>query len=146
FYADKEVKYDSYSGAYLRLKPGASRSAFMRQAEDLARQFPEAGAPLFVADQHVQASKVQRAIRPQATALLLFSVLAAIAALFVIGQIVSRQLFLASSDHPTLRAVGLSRTQLLAVHLSEVTVVAFAGAVIAAVLAVVASPFMPIGP
>src|SRR5437764_156036 len=101
FYAGKSIRYDSYDGAFVRLKPGSSMKAFTRKAEDLARQFPEAGTPLFVADQHAQAAKVQRAMRPQATALALFALLAAVAALLVVGQIVSRQLFLAATENPT---------------------------------------------
>lgn len=146
FYDGKPFQYDSYDGAFVRLKAGASKSEFTQQAEELAQQFPEAGAPLFVADQHAQAAKVQRAIRPQATALALFSLLAAIASLFVIGQIVSRQLFLASSDHPTLKALGMGRTQLLAIHLGQVVLVAGVGAALAVLISVAASPFMPIGP
>src|SRR5207302_4999445 len=69
FYEGKNVRYDSYDGAFVRLKPATPRAAFTHEAEGLARQFPEAGTPLFVADQHLQAAKVQRATRPQATAL-----------------------------------------------------------------------------
>jgi hypothetical protein len=146
FYSDKQVRYDSYDGAFVRLKPGTARESFTRRAEDLARQIPEAGTPLFVADQHAQAAKVQRAIRPQATALALFSLLAAIAAVFVVGQIVSRQLFLAATEDPTLRAIGMARTQLLALHLGEVAVAGAAGAAIAVLVAILGSTFMPIGP
>src|SRR5207302_7883978 len=140
FYEGKPVRYDSYDGAYVRLKPGTSKTAFTRNAEDLARQFPEAGTPLFVADQHAQASKVQRAIRPHATALALFALLAAVAALFVVGQIVSRQLFLASTENPTLRSLGMSRAQLVAVHLAEAGAVGAGGAVVAVAAAILASP------
>jgi hypothetical protein len=146
FYEGKNVRYDSYDGAFVRLKPGTRRAAFTDEAEGLARQFPEAGTPLFVADQHLQAAKVQRATRPQATALALFSLLAALSAIFVVGQIVSRQLFFAATEDPTLRALGMSKTQLLALHLGEVFGVGAAGALVAVVAAILASPFMPIGP
>jgi ABC-type lipoprotein release transport system permease subunit len=146
FYKDKPFRFDSYDGAFVSLKPGAKKATFTHEAEDLARQFPDAGTPLFVADQRLQATKVQTAIRPQATALALFSLLAAVSALFVVGQIVSRQLFLAASENPTLRALGMSKTQLVALHLGEVVVVGAAGAVVAVIAAILASPFMPIGP
>jgi len=146
YYADKPYRYDSYDGAYVRLHRAASRVVFARKAEDLARQFPEAGAPLFVADEHTQAAKVQHAIRPQATALALFAFLVAIAALFIVGQIASRQLFIAAGENPTLRALGLSQTQLVALHLGEVGIVGAAGALVAVIVAVLASPLMPIGP
>jgi ABC-type lipoprotein release transport system permease subunit len=146
FYSGRSIRYDSYDGAFVRLKPGTSIKAFTQKAEDLARQFPEAGTPLFVADQHAQAAKVQRAIRPQATALALFALLAAVAALFVVGQIVSRQLFLAATENPTLRSLGMSRSQLVALHLGEVLAVGAVGAVVAVVASILASRFMPIGP
>ena len=147
-----ESDYESYSafdGAYVRLKPGVSRARFGAQAQALARQFPETGgpdAPLFVADEHVQAAAVEHAIRPQATALALFSLLAAISALFVVGQILSRQLLLAAVDNPTLRALGMGRTQLFALGLGEAAAVALVGALVAVVVAAAASPFTPIGP
>ncbi|MCU1450399.1 MAG: hypothetical protein JWP02_2569 [Acidimicrobiales bacterium] len=144
--AGTEIRYDSYDGAFVSLKPRARKATFTREAEDLARQFPDAGTPLFVADQNLQAAKVQRAIRPQATALALFSLLAAVSALFVVGQIASRQLFLAATEDPTLRALGMSRAQLVALHLGEVSVVAAAGAALAVAVALLASTFMPIGP
>src|SRR6185503_15615375 len=101
---------------------------------------------LFVANEHEQAAQVEHAIRPQAASLAIFSVLAAVIALLVIGQIVSRQLFVAATDNPTLRALGMGRAQLVALGLGEVAVVATVGAVLAAVIAAAASPLMPIGP
>src|SRR5207244_281460 len=93
-------------------------------------------APLYIADENLLAAAVEHAIRPQATALALFSLLAAISALFMIGQILSRQLLLAASENPTLRGLGMDRGQLVALGLAEATVVAVAAA----------SPLMPIGP
>src|SRR5438874_6228943 len=34
FYAGKSIRYDSYDGAFVRLKPGSSMKAFTRKAED----------------------------------------------------------------------------------------------------------------
>lgn len=152
FAAQFQDDYDSFSafdGAYIRLKPGASRSAFTQQAQDLAVKYPETGAPdgpIFVADEHAQAAAVEHAIRPQATALALFSLLAALSALFVVGQILSRQLFMAAGENQTLQALGMGRGQLFALGVAEAAIVAFAGAVLAAALAFLGSRFMPIGP
>jgi len=141
--------YTAFDGGFIRLKPGASRSAFSRDAQELAAQYPETGAPdlpIFVADEHQQSAAVEHAIRPQAAALALFSLLAALSALFVVGQILSRQLFLASDENPTLVALGMGRNQLFALGLAEAAIVATAGAVLAAVVAALASPYTPIGP
>ena len=145
---DPEV-YSAFDGAYVRLRPGTSRAAFAKQAQTLAHQFPETGgpdAPLYIADENLLAAAVEHAIRPQATALALFSLLAAISALFMIGQILSRQLLLAASENPTLRGLGMDRGQLVALGLAEATVVAVVGALVAVALAAAASPLMPIGP
>jgi ABC-type antimicrobial peptide transport system permease subunit len=136
----------AFDGAYIRLRPGANKTAFTNRARDLANQFPETGGQLFVADESQQAALVNHAIRPQAAALALFALLLAIAALFVVGQIISRQLVSAGSDNPTFRAIGLDRNQLIAAALIEVSVVAVIGAVIAAVVAGATSSLMPIGP
>ena len=141
-----DPRYNAYDGAFVRLRPGASRPAFARRAEALAREFPETGTPLFVADEHEQAAKVEHAIRPQAAALVIFSLLAAVTALIVIGQIVSRQLFVAATENPTLRALGMDRSQLVALGLAEVGVVAIAGTTLAVAAVALASPLMPIGP
>jgi hypothetical protein len=69
----------------------------------------------------------------------------AITALLIVGYVASRLLFSASSDYPTLVALGMTRGQLLAAGLAEVGAVAMAGAAAAAAGAVAASPLMPIG-
>jgi ABC-type lipoprotein release transport system permease subunit len=148
-FKDDYLAYSSYDGAYVRLKPGASRAAFTAQAQQLAADYPETGAPdgpVFVADERTQAAAVEHAIRPQATALALFSLLAAVGALLIVGQILSRQLLLAAGENPTLSALGMGRGQLFGLGLVEAAIVATAGAVLAALLAVAASRYMPIGP
>jgi ABC-type antimicrobial peptide transport system permease subunit len=146
---DAYTTYTAFDGAYIRLKPGVSRAAFTGQAQELAAQYAMTGAPdfpIFVADEHHQAAVVEHAIRPQATALALFSLLAAISALFVVGQILSRQLFIAAGDNPTLAALGMGRGQLFALGLVEAAIVATVGALVAVAVAIAASPYMPIGP
>ena len=72
--------------------------------------------------------------------------LTALAALFSIGQLLARQVFLVSDDNGALHALGMSRRQLLATGLAQVGVAATVGALVAVVIAIVASPTMPIGP
>ena len=139
---------DSYAfdGAYIRLHRGASVVAFGQQARALAAEFPETGGQVLVANEHEQAAKVNHAIHPQAVALALFALLTALTGLLIVGQVLVRQVFVASADHPALRALGLTRDQLVALGLLEVAAAAAAGAAGAVVVAVMASPLMPIGP
>jgi FtsX-like permease family len=91
------------------------------------------------------AGRVQRAMRFQAAALLVFAVLVAVTGLLVIGQGIARQVQLDGDEQAVLRAVGMTRPQLAAVALLRVALLGAGGAVLAAVLAVLASPLSPVG-
>jgi hypothetical protein len=134
-----------FDAAYVKLRPGVGTEGFARQAQALARTFPGTGGQVFVAGEAAQAATVERSIRPQALALAIFALVLAVTALLIVGYVASRLLLAASSGYPTLVALGMTRGQLLAAGLAEVGVVALAGAVAAAVVAVAASPLMPIG-
>jgi len=136
----------TYDAAFVRLDPGASVSAFRRRAQALVPQHPETGGQLFVVDEDQQAGKVEHGIRPQAVALGLFALLVALTVVLAMGQILVRQVLVASADHPTLQALGLIPAQLRAVRLAEVGVTVVVGAAMAVVVAVGLSPLMPIGP
>jgi ABC-type lipoprotein release transport system permease subunit len=88
---------------------------------------------------------LRRAIRLEAVALLAFAALAAVAALLLVGQTLGRQVFLESVEYPTLRAVGMTRGQLVAVALVRAAVVGVGGAAVAIAVAVALSPLAPIG-
>ncbi|MDQ6949435.1 MAG: hypothetical protein M3256_25095, partial [Actinomycetota bacterium] len=136
--------YDS-DYTFVRLRAGTSRVAFQNAAQALTARYPATGGDLFVADQHDEAARVEHAIGPQAAALGAFALLAALAAVFVVGQIASRSVFVAATDNSTLRALGMSRGQLFVVALAQVAVTAVVGAVLAVTVAVGASSLMPIG-
>ena len=136
----------AYDGAYVRLRPGTTPAALGRAAQSLAARFPDTGGQVFVADEAEQAASVQRAIHPEAVALALFALLVALAALLIVGQVASRNLFVAATEYPTLRTLGLTRRQLVAAALAEVGLTAAAGAVVAVLSAVALSPRTPIGP
>jgi hypothetical protein len=136
----------AYDAAFVRLNKGVSVAAFGRDAQALVPRYPETGGQLFVADEHQQAAKVEHAIHPQAVALALFALLVALTALLIIGQILVRQVFVASADHPTLRALGLTRAQLGTVGLVEIGVIVVVGVAMAVVVATALSALMPIGP
>jgi putative ABC transport system permease protein len=140
------VSYVGFEGAYVKLRPGAAAAVLSHQARSLAREFPATGRQVFVADESTQVGAIERAIRPEAITLALFALVVAITALLVVGQVASRLLFAASVDHPALAALGMTRRQLAAAGLVKVGVAAGAGTVLAAGVAVAASPLMPIGP
>src|SRR4029079_786944 len=110
----------AFDGAEVRLARGTSKSAFSAAAQAIARRLPETGGNLQIADEADQAGQVNHAIRPQAVALGLFALLTALAALFAIGQLFARQVFLVSDDNGTLRALGMSRRQLMVTALAQV--------------------------
>ena len=134
-----------YEQIVVRLKRGADVDAFGADVDRITAADPDArGHDLgFDSDRTV---KVQRAIRPQATALALFAVLAAAAGLLIVGQTVSRQILLDSSEHPILRALGMSRRQLVAMKALGVAIIGLGGGLLGAVLAVGSSALTPIGP
>ncbi len=138
--------YRSFDGAYVKLRPGAALGSFGSRAQALARRFPATGGQVFLADEAAQAATVERSIRPQAVALVLFALTLAVAALLVAGQAAEWLLLAASPDNRTLTALGMTRGQLLAAGLVEVGVAAVAGAAVACGVAIAASPLMPIGP
>jgi hypothetical protein len=139
------ARYVGYGGAYVQLRPGASREAFVHRAQSLTREFPAAGSYVFIADQRTQAAAVEHAIRPAAIALALFGLVFAVTALLIVGQAATRLLATDSPDSPALAALGMTRGQLTVVGLVKVGVAAAAGAVMAAGVVVAASPLMPIG-
>jgi FtsX-like permease family len=136
----------AFGGAEVRLRPGSSAAAFRQRAQALARKFPSTGGQVYLADEDGQSATVERSIRPQAVALGLFALVLALTALLIIGQAAARVLAATALNNPGLSALGMTRLQLAAVALVQVSVAAAAGAVLAGGLAIALSPLMPIGP
>jgi hypothetical protein len=88
---------------------------------------------------------VRRAIALETAALVAFAGLGALAALLLVGQALSRQVLLESAEYPTLRALGMSRGQLVGIAIVRTVVVGTAAAALAVALAVALSPLTPIG-
>ena len=131
--------------AAVRLRPGASMTAFLQAASALAKRYPATTGQLEVINLSDQVAATERAIRPQAVALAVFAVLAGLIGLAVIGQLLARQLVLDSTEFPILRALGMTRASLAALALARLAAVTLAGAVVAVAVAIAASPLMPIG-
>lgn len=107
-YAGTEVlpKRDSL---VVRLKRGQGDvSAFIAGVEKLAR-----GKPFLFVTESQSTAPIQRSFHLQAIALSLLAGLVGLTALLVFGQTLARQVFLESAEVPTLRALGMTRGQLL---------------------------------
>lgn len=137
-----------FEGMLIRLKPGTNVAAFREELRDVARgRLKEIGAlDVFFQDLDQRNAKVERAIRPQAVALAVFAALAALSSLLVLGQVLSRQVQLAASDHPTLRALGMGRWHLMMFAVARAGLVSCIAVVVALGIAIPASSTMPIGP
>jgi ABC-type antimicrobial peptide transport system permease subunit len=136
---------DGYEAA-VRLTPGASQAAFTATAEKLAKHYPDTSGNIITINLSDQVNATERAIRPEAVALAVFAGLAGLIALAVIGQLLSRQLALDAAEFPILRALGVRRAALVALSLARLGIVTVTGAIVAVVVAIAASPLMPIGP
>ncbi len=93
----------------------------------------------------VVTASVQKSIRFESQALWILCALIALAALAIVGQSLARQTVLESTDYPVLRALGLSRRQLLELGLLRATFIALIGGAAAVVVAMLLSPLTPIG-
>ena len=91
-----------------------------------------------------QSVNTERSIRPQAVALWLLAALFGVIGLLVLGQL-ARLTFLEAADFGTLRALGMSRAQLLTACLGRAAVIGAAGGAAAAAAAVALSPLLPVG-
>jgi hypothetical protein len=88
----------------------------------------------------------ERTIRPEAIAFGVFGIVAALAALVINGQILSRLIRRDAADRAVLRALGAGPAMTAGDALGGVVVSLVAGAVLAVGVAVALSPLAPIGP
>ena len=141
-----EGKRLNFDGAYVRLRDPRDMPRFRSAAEAMAAADPEqTGGQVLFAD-HIERNRlVDRTIAPQALALWIFAAFAGVAGLFVLGQALSRQITDDAGEAPTLRALGLTRRQLLVLVLARAAVIVAVAAVIALGVAVALSPLFPIG-
>ena len=101
---------------------------------------------VFLQSQAESTEKAQRALRPYTAALTAFAIAAGVAAVLVVGQALTRQLLADADSAPTLAALGMVPGQLVAVTVLHAGVLGVLGAVGAGVVAIAASPLMPVGP
>ncbi len=90
-------------------------------------------------------SSISRAVDFEANALVLFAVVFAIAGVALVGQAIGRQVTLRLDDGEALRSAGFDRRQRSAVMVPRAVLLALAGATVAVIVAVGASPLAPVG-
>ena len=87
----------------------------------------------------------ERAIKPESIALGVFGAIAALAALLIAGQAISRQLRFGADDERTLRALGAGPAMTLGDSLLGLLIAVVAGSLLAVAVAIGLSPLAPIG-
>jgi hypothetical protein len=146
FTSTRMARSTSYGDqAAVRLAPGASLAAFQATASRLAAQYPGTGK-LNIVDLSDGVTATQNAIHPVAVALAAFAALTGLIALAVIGQLLSRQLTLDAAEFPILRSLGMTRARLAGLSLVRMSLPTVTGGLLSVVIAIAASPLMPIGP
>src|SRR5690349_4952555 len=125
----------------IRLRHGAAgREAFVRQMRAAGLggvEIPEV--------RQVQTAGVQRSIRLESHALWALCVLIGLAAFAIVGQSLARQTYLDSADLPTLWALGFSRAQMFSLGIARAAIIGLAAAWVVVPVAVLFSPFTPVG-
>jgi hypothetical protein len=102
------------------------------------------GVDASIGDKAITAG-TRRAIALESAALGAFAVLTALAGLLLVGQTLGRQVLVEAAEAPILRALGMTRGQLVGVAVVRAAPVAVAGSVLAVVGAVALSPATPLG-
>jgi hypothetical protein len=94
----------------------------------------------------IYTGQVNRSIAPDAIALAVFGLIAALAALIIAGGLVARELQRNDEDVSIMHALGASPRMIVSTSLLGPIAAVTVGALLAVVIAVVVSPLSPIGP
>ena len=133
----------NFSLTYLQLDHGSSDVA--RVEAEIERVIPS-DLPYDFYDASIDVTKAQNAIKPEAIALGVFGIIAALAALLIAGQVIGRQLGLWAQEEGTMRALGASPAMTAGDGLYGIIGAVIVGALLAALVAVTLSPLAPLGP
>jgi hypothetical protein len=124
---------------------GGSRDIGAVNAE-INRTFPgsiSSGPPNRIA---AAVATAERAIKPESIALGVFGGIVGLAVLFIVGQVIGRQLRFGADQENTLRALGASPVMTAADGLIGIVGAVAIGSLLAVVVAVGLSPLAPLGP
>ena len=131
----------SFDFLILRFKRGpADYTAVNGELNKLA-----GGKPQLNLNLGAQADNVQRSIHLQAVALWIVGALLALIGLLDLSQLIARQATIDSDENPTLLALGMTRQEIAFAGLMRSAILGVAGALLGVIVAVAASPLMPIG-
>ena len=133
----------TYPGYGLRLRGGTSDVAAVEQ--EITRLVPK-GTPYAFLVTSVTEGRVERSSKPEAIALGVFGAIAALAALLIAGQAISRGLWADRDDLDVLRALGADPLTLTWDAIFGLLGAVVLGAALAVLLAVGLSPLAPLGP
>jgi ABC-type lipoprotein release transport system permease subunit len=134
------------TAAAIRFRHGqADRVAFRTEISQIAHSLPPHTRIQIPFNQFTQTVGVQQTTRAQAIALDVLAALVALAGLAIFGQALARQTFLESIEYPTLRSLGVSPQQLVAVGMIRAGLIGVVGAIVASVVGFLLSPLTPTG-
>jgi PPIC-type PPIASE domain/FtsX-like permease family len=144
---DRAYRFDSLYFAYgmsVRLRRGPADIPAIRAALNRIGRRPRAALQGFEREQDA-AAKIERSIHHQAQALRLAAAVGALLGFVLLAQALVRVASLAAVEDPTLRALGMTREQLVAAGVARAATIAMLAAAVAAAVAVALSPLSPIG-
>ncbi len=133
----------NFSFTYLQLDHGSSDVS--RVEAEVEHVIP-AVLPYDFYDASIDVTKAQNAIKPEAIALGVFGLIAALAALLIAGQVIGRQRSFLAQEEQTLRALGAGPAMTAADGLLGIMGAIVLGALLAGLVAVALSPLAPLGP
>jgi hypothetical protein len=91
-------------------------------------------------------NQVSQTVEPESTALAVFGIIAALAAVLIAAQVIARQIQQTGAETAVLRALGASRLVIMGDALLGILGSIVAGSLLAAGAAIALSPLSPIGP
>jgi hypothetical protein len=143
FYQEYRDRIGSYEGSTsVRLRSGTDD--FPAFAEAVRRIFPD-DPELEVEPQSEATERTTDSVNVLVVALLLFAGCAGLAGLVAVGQALARHLSQTVVDQPTLASLGMSRRQRVSALMAFAAPVVACGSLAGLLLAVAASPLMPVG-
>lgn len=141
FWRTHRANTRTFPGAALRLRHGAADVAAVQHSlTRLARGLNAGVVPLAP-----QAANTEHSIHLQAVALWLLAGFLGVIGVLVLGQMLVRLSFVEASDCVALRALGMSRRQLMAVGIGRAVAIGAAAGGVAVALAFALSPLLPVG-
>ena len=133
----------NFSFTYLQLQHG-SRDVPAVEAE--VEHVVPAVLPYDFYDSSIGVIKAENAIKPEAIALAVFGLIAALAAILIAGQLIARQLGFWAAEERTMRALGADPAMTAGDGLLGIGGALVVGALLAGAVAVALSPLSPLGP